>query len=114
MSVWSVLLIILIGGLFFWMMKKGGCCGMGHSGHGGHGSSGGEQGHSGHGGASGTATSQMAKDPICGMTVDAQHAISSQHMGHTFYFCSSVCKENFERDPMKYMKKEAESGGCGG
>ncbi|KKM75954.1 hypothetical protein LCGC14_1385060 [marine sediment metagenome] len=47
-SVGTILWIIIIGGLFFWMMRRGGCGMMGHGGHGGHGSGGGEEGHSGH------------------------------------------------------------------
>lgn len=32
----NVIWFFLIGGLIFWMMRKGGCCG-GHGGHRGHG-----------------------------------------------------------------------------
>lgn len=87
---------------------------MGHGGHGGHG---GDSGHgevSGHGEGSGQKSSQMAKDPVCGMFVEPQAAIGSQYMGQTFYFCSPACKENFDKEPMKYMKKEAKRGGCCG
>ena len=48
----------------------------------------------------------MIKDPVCGMFVDSQTSISSQHMGETFYFCSAACKGNFDKEPMKYMRKE--------
>lgn len=40
----------------------------------------------------------MAKDPICGMDVDpkqAQH--SARDNGHTSYFCSQACKDEFVR-----------------
>jgi len=49
----------------------------------------------------------MIKDPICGMDIDKEVAKESvEHMGQTFYFCSSVCKEKFEKEPMKYMGKQ--------
>lgn len=88
---------------------------MGHGGHGGHGSGDGQGGHSNHGGGSGSGGgSRMIKDPVCGVFVDLQTSISSKHMGHNFYFCSPACKENFDKEPMKYMKKETERGGCCG
>ena len=45
----------------------------------------------------------MAKDPICGMTVDEKTAMfTSEHGGHTFYFCSASCKAAFDKDPHRY------------
>jgi len=37
----------------------------------------------------------MAKDPICGMTVDVQKAIHLRANGKDVYFCSQHCKEKF-------------------
>ncbi|NQV24108.1 MAG: YHS domain-containing protein, partial [Rhodopirellula sp.] len=37
----------------------------------------------------------MAKDPICGMTVDETQAISAERDGKTFYFCSEHCRKKF-------------------
>jgi hypothetical protein len=34
-------------------------------------------------------------DPVCGMKVDKEKALTAQHDGHTFYFCSSDCRERF-------------------
>ena len=46
---------------------------------------------------------QMAKDPICGMTVNEKTAkLRSEHEGQTFYFCCSACKTKFDADPHKY------------
>ncbi|MBI5599235.1 MAG: YHS domain-containing protein [Deltaproteobacteria bacterium] len=40
----------------------------------------------------------MAKDPICNMDVDELGAGYMTHLEHeTFYFCSKVCQEEFER-----------------
>jgi len=48
----------------------------------------------------------MAKDPICGMMVDEQKAAAtSSYKGQTYYFCAKVCKENFDKDPEKYLQK---------
>ena len=45
----------------------------------------------------------MARDPICGMEVDAQSAFASrEHMNQTFYFCSSQCLETFDANPHQY------------
>ena len=37
----------------------------------------------------------MATDPICGMTVDDQKALSVERDGQAFYFCSASCREKF-------------------
>lgn len=40
----------------------------------------------------------MAKDPICGMEVEEKDAQFMTHIEHeTFYFCSRVCKDEFDR-----------------
>jgi xanthine dehydrogenase accessory factor len=46
-----------------------------------------------------------AKDPICGMSVDATKARhKTQHEGKWFYFCCAGCKEAFDRQPQKYAR----------
>lgn len=56
---------------------------------------------------------EKAKDPVCGMEVDVETAkVRSEHMGNTFYFCSPMCKQEFDQDPMKYMEKKEEGQGC--
>lgn len=44
----------------------------------------------------------MAKDPVCGMTVDEADAPSSEYNGETVYFCAEVCKKKFDADPASY------------
>ena len=45
----------------------------------------------------------MERDPVCGMEVDPNTApAKAERDGQTFYFCSSACKAEFERNPMKY------------
>jgi P-type Cu+ transporter len=49
-----------------------------------------------------------AIDPVCGMTVDPQHAAgTSSYQGRTYYFCSKGCVAKFEADPEKYLHPAA-------
>ena len=41
----------------------------------------------------------MAKDPICGMTVNEATAISAERDGQKFYFCSEHCRQKFLAQP---------------
>jgi P-type Cu+ transporter len=41
----------------------------------------------------------MAKDPICGMTVDEATALNAERDGQTFYFCSEHCRKKFLAQP---------------
>ncbi len=46
----------------------------------------------------------MAKDPVCGMTVNEKTAkFTSKQMGKTYYFCSSNCMATFNKNPNKYV-----------
>lgn len=48
----------------------------------------------------------MAKDPVCGMEVSEQNAqVKAQHEGRTYYFCSSECQEQFQKDPGRYARQ---------
>jgi Cu+-exporting ATPase len=40
----------------------------------------------------------MAIDPICGMEVDEKTALSAEHEGQTYYFCSPGCRDKFLSD----------------
>ncbi len=40
-----------------------------------------------------------ATDPVCGMKVDRDKAITTQSAGETHYFCSTPCRRAFEADP---------------
>ena len=45
----------------------------------------------------------MAKDPVCGMTVDEDNAAATvEHEGTTYYFCSQDCAEEFSENPEDY------------
>jgi len=47
----------------------------------------------------------MAKDPVCGMTVDEATAkYKSEYKGQTFYFCNERCLKTFEKQPHRFVK----------
>lgn len=46
-------------------------------------------------------------DPVCKMVKDDTWTETSESHGQTFYFCSPVCKEQFDKDPHKYMDAHA-------
>jgi Cu+-exporting ATPase len=51
----------------------------------------------------------MAVDPVCKMTVDEQQAAgTSEYGGTTYYFCSEGCRLEFEKDPQKYVRTQAD------
>ncbi len=49
-------------------------------------------------------SSKKAIDPVCGMQVDEKKAVASyQYHGKTYYFCAMGCRNNFQKDPEKYL-----------
>ncbi len=56
----------------------------------------------------------VSKDPVCGMKVNQQQAGASiLLMGQKFYFCSSRCAQEFEKNPHRYMQTaHAQHSGC--
>lgn len=118
----SILPYLLWGGLLVLMLRFG--CGshlLGHR-HGKHGhdkagSDGAVHGHGCCGG--GPATDEIPpprgarqnsphkpatrRDPVCGMSVDADAATTMVHAGKVHYFCSRDCREIFETSPATYL-----------
>jgi Cu+-exporting ATPase len=50
------------------------------------------------------AKGSLAKDPVCGMSVDpatAKH--KAEHAGATYYFCSAGCRGKFVADPARFL-----------
>jgi Cu+-exporting ATPase len=46
------------------------------------------------------------RDPVCGMTVDPNEAAGTAvHDGHTYYFCSPICRERFQAAPEIYVER---------
>ena len=53
-----------------------------------------------------TEVSTVAKDPVCGMSVDERKAsATSEYRGQTYYFCSKGCKAAFDKDPEKFVSE---------
>jgi Cu+-exporting ATPase len=53
------------------------------------------------------ATAILAKDPVCGMSVDPHSAKHrAEHAGRTYYFCSAGCRTKFIADPQKYLSRD--------
>jgi Cu+-exporting ATPase len=47
----------------------------------------------------------MARDPVCGMTVDpAKAAAHVEHKGEMYYFCAKGCAQKFSANPDKYLE----------
>lgn len=46
----------------------------------------------------------MVKDLVCGMQVDIKTPLAiSEYKGEKYYFCSSGCKKEFDKNPKKYV-----------
>jgi YHS domain-containing protein len=46
-------------------------------------------------------------DPVCGMKVDRSKALTVEHAGRTYFFCSEHCRSQFQADPDMYTRKGA-------
>jgi YHS domain-containing protein len=51
------------------------------------------------------ALEKDGKDPVCGMKVKKGTTLVSLHKEKQHGFCSKTCKEKFDKDPAKYVKK---------
>ena len=52
-------------------------------------------------------TEAIAIDPVCGMKVKVATAKNTtEHAGHTYYFCNPKCLVKFTGDPDKYLKPQ--------
>ena len=43
-------------------------------------------------------SNQLAVDPVCGMLIPKQGAITRKRDGKTYYFCSQMCASRFDAD----------------
>jgi len=49
----------------------------------------------------------MAVDPVCKMEISEDDAAAKfEYEGQTYIFCSTACKEEFEKEPGKYAASE--------
>ncbi len=73
------------------------------------GSEGGEAGHK-DGAAARDKLGAEVTDPVCGMTVDPEHAAGhADHDGHRYWFCSTGCQDTFGADPDRYNTVQSTS-----
>ena len=42
------------------------------------------------------------KDPVCGMTIKQQSALTESYAGKMFFFCSEHCKAKFLSSPARF------------
>lgn len=46
----------------------------------------------------------MVKDIVCGMSIEEKDAAgTSEYEGKTYYFCAKSCKEDFDKDPARFI-----------
>lgn len=45
----------------------------------------------------------MAIDPVCGMSIEREKAISAEWEGELFYFCARGCRDEFLKDPKRFL-----------
>lgn len=50
----------------------------------------------------GYGEAEERKDPVCGMTVEADSPHRFEHEGTEYLFCSADCKETFRKEPARY------------
>ena len=51
-------------------------------------------------------SSKVAKDVVCGMTIEIAHAAGfSTVSGKNYYFCSLPCKGHFDADVNRYVPR---------
>jgi YHS domain-containing protein len=46
----------------------------------------------------------MPVDPVCGIEMEKELAVSHKHKDKSYYFCCEGCKRIFIRKPKKYIK----------
>ncbi len=53
------------------------------------------------------------KDPVCGMNVLQEQALSETYRDRMFYFCSDLCRRSFLTDPERYLRPLEPAGTVG-
>ncbi len=49
----------------------------------------------------------MATDPVCGMAVERERAVTAELNGTTWYFCARGCRDEFLEDPVQLSTETA-------
>jgi YHS domain-containing protein len=85
-----VISFLVFAALFYFIMRFG--CGA-HMVHGHHHREGQGAGHAG-----------SARDPVCGMDVEAGRGYSEIFEGKEYRFCSRNCLDKFDAEPQRYVQ----------
>jgi len=48
----------------------------------------------------------MTIDPVCGMSIETDQAITAPWQGQVFHFCAQGCRDEFLASPEKYVDVE--------
>ena len=49
----------------------------------------------------------IVRDSVCGMRISKSEAYTHvEHDGHTYYFCASGCKDQFEKHPSHFIREK--------
>jgi YHS domain-containing protein len=86
----GILWLLLVGALFYFMMRFG--CGA-------------HMVHGGHDGAGERASAGM-KDPVCGMDVAPRTGYARHYEGREYRFCSRKCLDTFDAEAARYTGLE--------
>ena len=55
----------------------------------------------------GVEQTELVRDPVCGMLIEPQDAVSHQeYEGQTYYFCNPSCAERFAARPQEFLEPE--------
>lgn len=58
----------------------------------------------------GIVESGLVRDPVCGMMIEPQDAVSQQgYDGQTYYFCNQSCARLFAAEPQSFLKRGTHS-----
>ncbi len=61
-------------------------------------------------------TGKIGRDPVCGMNIDEDRAKAEgnflEYKGKTYFFCSPECRDDFGKDPERYLKAPRRRGPC--
>ncbi len=61
------------------------------------------------------AESELVRDPVCGMMIEPQDAVSHQeYKGQTYYFCNPSCAKRFAAEPQKFLEPKGQSASAAG
>jgi Cu+-exporting ATPase len=59
------------------------------------------------------AMESKARDPVCGVSLDASASKrKSTYCDHDYFFCSDACREKFQTNPAGFSKAGGDGSAC--